>query len=118
MTRFRLRRLRRLLRAPLADELAIMVVEIEQLNAGQLFGFAGPNDANIDQYGLRKAVERDRDASNKIASEFTRCRYQEAVLTDIEKQALFTFIKGDEDRRTGGDARIKAAFDCCSRGRD
>jgi len=98
--------------------LAIVLGEIEQLNAGQFAGFVGPNDANIDSYGLGKTVERDRDASNKIASEFTRCRYQEAVLADIEKQAFFTFIKGDEDRRLRGDARIEAAFDCGSRGRD
>jgi hypothetical protein len=62
-------------------------------------------------YGLRKAAERDGDARNKIASEFRGRRDQETILANIEKQALFTFFKGNEDRCMGDDARIETTFD-------
>lgn len=100
------------------DSFAIVLAEIEQLDASQLSGFAGPNDANTDLYGLRKTVERDGDTSNKIAAEFRRWREQETVLADIKKQALVSFVKGNENRGLRGNARIEATFEACGHGRE
>jgi hypothetical protein len=49
--------------------LAIVLAEIEELDACQLSSFAGPSDANNDLDGPGKAIERHRQANDKIAGE-------------------------------------------------
>jgi hypothetical protein len=49
--------------------LAIVLAEIEELDACQLSGFAGPSDATNHLDRLGKAMERDREASDQIAGE-------------------------------------------------
>jgi hypothetical protein len=66
MIQFRLPRIRGFARAPLADLLTIMLAEIEQLDAGEISFFACPEDTNRDLYGLRKAVEPEGEASDRI----------------------------------------------------
>lgn len=113
MIRFKRRRFRRLARAPFADLPAIMLAEIEQLDASQISGFARPKDARSDLHGLGKAIEREGEASDKIGSQVCGRREQETVLAYIEKEASlrFVFVEGNEDRRLRDDARIEAAFD-------
>jgi hypothetical protein len=120
MILFRLPRIRGLARAPLADLLAIMLAEIEQLDAGHICGFACPEDANRNLNWLRKTIEPEREASDKIGCQAPGRRDEETIFADIEKKALFriVFVEGDEDRCLRDDARIKAAFDGRNQGRN
>lgn len=100
--------------APFADSLAIVLREIEQLDAGQFSILTGPKDASRDLYGFRKGAEGNGDARNKIACKVSRRGDEKTIFADVQQQGFLACVRRTNGQEKGGmrdDARIEAAFE-------
>jgi hypothetical protein len=68
--------------------LAVVVADVEYLDAGDPSDFTGPENANIQHYRFGKAIEWERDARHRIAGESRARGEQQAIFTDIYDEAL------------------------------
>jgi hypothetical protein len=67
--------------------LAVLVADVEYLNASELSSFTGPENTDIHYQRLRKAIEGERDACHKIEGKFRSRGEQQAIFTGIQNEA-------------------------------
>jgi hypothetical protein len=107
-----------LLSGPGAQYGAVGFAQVEELQAGLLPIWVGPDGVDMQAYRGTVAAESESDAMDRMQVERLRGRDQDAVFAEVEDgrgvviRVLFLVLPGESERQgiARGDAGVEAAF--------